>query len=174
MSDSNHSNGEYTVYGYIDKISPQGHAYIIAIDGQSYLALSSHMKEDGAGRRYFVKGEEVDFEPIENPRNPSRMLAGHIVAQREPINLADHHELVTLISWDGEKGSAQRQGTIDRLWVEVANIVTEGIENLRVGSQLWCRVCRPYKQGQRWRGIEIEICLEESANEQQNSAASGN
>jgi hypothetical protein len=164
------------IYGFVDKVSERGHAFVVDQCGQSHLALSSDVQEDSAGRRFLIEGEEVDFVPMTNPRNPHKPLATQIIPRhREPVDLKTHYELVVLLSWANGKGAAKRPNTKgkDQLWVELQNIVSTGEETLRVGSQLWTRVGKPLKPGQRWRAVDAEICIEEevAADVQQNTTA---
>jgi hypothetical protein len=150
------------LYGSVVCVNPKGHAFIR--DGETlYLALTSNVAEDEVGRRYFILNEECTFEYMANHKNPhGKPLAINIVPlNREPVDVKSHAELCTLTEWDGQKGSARRLGTVnDQLWIRASEILTEGIETLRVGSQLWCKVSKPAKSGQRWLGREIEICME--------------
>lgn len=159
--------------GVVVNLSHKGHAYVRGEDRKSYLALSSNMAEDDAGRRYFILNEEIEFEPMPNKRNPGRLLAAHIrPIFREPVNLEEYRELVTLFRWTGESGSAKRPDTPnDELSVHVSAIVTEGVETLRDGARLWTRVGKPNKPGQRWRAVDAEVCVEEVAEDAQQSTA---
>jgi hypothetical protein len=153
------------IYGYVDKVSFKGHAYVVAADGASYLALSSNVVENEVGQRFFVEGEEVDFDPMENTRGPRSLAINITPRNREHICRKDYRETATLISWDGTKGAARRPIGQDQLWVEVQNISTLGVETLKPGSQIYCRVAPPLKPGQRWRALDCEIVIMETEEE---------
>ena len=128
-------------------------------DGSTFLAAARDIKPDNVGRSYLVPNENVSF-LIGNGRRPTAIdvtSLGRKLFERIP---ADYHETVTLTSWNGQRGFAQRPlaGT---LYVHVDHIVTEGVEHLRKGAKLWTQIAPPPTTGKLWQAVNAEILTQD-------------
>lgn len=139
-------------------------------NGATYIAHESQIQPDGIFRRFLIPGERVSFQPVIKDRKGTFRAYNVRLLERAPIQVSsDYHELVTVRHWNGEDGNATRPlGGSLRFFSDA--IITEGIETLKVGSQLWVvpAPMRGSRGNREWMATQIAICCEtpESAPEQ--------
>lgn len=149
--------------GFVDKyLSAKGFGFVCDEYGsERYFASAKLIVEDSVGRRFLIEGEEIEFDVEPDNKHSGELMAVSIKRLNcEQPAKETYHELVSITRWDGVVGFALRPSG-DYLFIHKNEIVTEGLESMRAGTQLWCRVGRPSKPGAKWVGLGIEICMPE-------------
>jgi len=138
-----------------------------------------HCRLDQLGRQRpqaYSIGSSVDFN-IVTGRNgePAAMDVCPYEPFAEPVDLSTHRELSTIVHWVTvhQIGIARRESG-DWLAVSHRNVITSGIETLKVGSKIWHGIgfkddfdpSRPLQEAldpkEVVRAMEIEICVPDS------------
>src|SRR5258708_6235529 len=72
----------------------------------SVLAFGKSIEPDNLGRRYLISGETVSFRLISGKKNKAVDV---MPIDRPAVELSDdYHEEITLVTWNGEYGFADR------------------------------------------------------------------
>ena len=136
---------------------------VIGIDEGTYVAHASQIAADALCRRFLIPGERLSFLPIPRDSAGKTNRAYKVKPlERPPIEVPfDYHELVVVRQWTGEKGFAVRPlGGWLRFFAD--GIITEGIETIKVGTQLWVvpGPMRGSRANKDWIATQVQVCYD--------------